>query len=253
MKFNLSNFLPSSKDAIDFVKIGAGLYLIGLVVMFVYLVQLNVLSIDLIKPQAIVIGLYVWLLADTLPKMVSLMLSKFRLSAMSDHLLFITLLFLVYNLIVWLISGFSIKGVVFAFLMVLAVLVFGGFNSKTTADTPAAPASSSYLLVVVFCVLFSISLFPNIPQYFAGGKPVLVKIFPADKAVFLSQFSRREPDADGMIEADLLYEGGDSYYFIQNVTLDSSDIIFNYRIKKIKKDQVKKIEFTKQNFITFKK
>jgi uncharacterized membrane protein (GlpM family) len=79
MEFRLNDFFPSSRNTLDFIKYGSGLYLLGLLVMFLYLVQLHVLSEDLIRPQAVIIGVYVWLLADTIPKCLLLLLQLFSL------------------------------------------------------------------------------------------------------------------------------------------------------------------------------
>jgi hypothetical protein len=244
MPINAERFFPGLKETWDFAKIGVVLYGLGLFVNFLHLVQWHVPSGDLVKPAAILIGIYVWLLADTIPRALRYLLSG-KTSILS-YILFVILLLIVYGLCQIFTAPDAFVGGIFAVLMTGCACI-----SFWKEPGRAAAGSTSGLGRSILFIPVSLSLYPNIPQYLGGGHPLEVKVCPADMKVMLSQFSSKTYDRDSCIAANLLFEGDKDYYFIDLITTSHVEQVVEYRVHKVRKDLIKKIIYLKSNWIPF--
>lgn len=256
MPIKAERFFPGLKETWDFAKIGVVLYALGLFVNFLHLVQWHVLSVDLVKPAAILIGIYVWLLADTIPRALRYLLSGKETrpgkTSVVSYILFVILLLVVYGLCQFFTAPDGFLGILFAVLMAGCAAISFWREPSRPAEGSTNGLGRSILFIPVFAVLFSFSMYPNIPQYLGGAHPMEVKVCPADMKVMLSQFSSKTYDKDSCIAANLLFEGDKDYYFVDLITTPHVEQVVEYRVHEVRKDLIKKIVYLKSNWIPFK-
>ena len=234
----------------DFAKSGIAFYLLGLFVVFMYFTQLQILSVDLIKPAAIIIGIYVMVLLVIIPWLLLFFLNLLPSKAWLHNIAFAIMLFFVFLFLQWYFNGWSMFSFIFAILF--SGCIYSYFHSGNFVSTKLSFYTSYNrmgIFAVIIGLLFSISLYPQLPQYLGGGKPIPVKVYPEDRQLMLSQFSMEDYDSDGCISASLLYEGNDDYYFIDEIKEMTTNVLVEFRIHKVQKKLIKKLIFRKSNWI----
>jgi len=249
---------PSRNEAaFDLAKIGINLYVVGLFVTFIYYTQLQILSVDLLKPSAIIIGIYVWMLAELLPKLIIWAILRPNLSDKKERVVDLIFIALLLTTHVWMqvfFNGWSGVAVFFALITVAGCYIFFSRSVELCENhvsfKPSLQKRAGF--IAVYAVIFSLSIYPKLPQYLGGGQPTEVKVYPKDRQVMLSQFSSQEYDADSCITATLLYEGVEDYYFMDRISEQNTGVIVQYRIHKVKKDEIKKIIYRRPFWINFK-
>jgi len=271
-----ADFLPDFKGVWDLAKIGGILYLSGIFVTFIYFTQFHILSVDLLKTNAIVLGVYVWIYADILPRILLLLVNQFKTPR---RLYFALLVIVAYSLLQWAaFETFDLRTVLFALLASGIVICYffgpGGANepdavAHAEGTTPSGGKPKSVLsknllagpqaitrigfFVFFLASVFAVGIYPNIPQYAGGGQPMLVRvqIKPEDTLVLKSRFIPDSLDKENCFYRDLLYESDKDYYFIENVRDKHTHLLFEIRIHKIEKELIRKIIFTKPNWLTY--
>ncbi|HEV2480892.1 MAG TPA: hypothetical protein VGS79_14550 [Puia sp.] len=227
----------------DLAKIGVVLYVIGLTVNFLYLIQWHVLSVDLVKPAAILVGLYVWLLAAGIPRAILHLIYWLNPTAKSkkksNYFLFGGILLVLYSSLLWWINA-QWMAIPCALLITVAVFTCCLPAIRSIEALRALKQFRWGISMGVMAILFPYLIYPNLPQYLGGGHPLEVKVCPSEKSVMNSQFSKASYDDDGCIAAALLYESEKDYYFIEEVPLGEKGLIVEYRVHKVKKSLYEK-------------
>lgn len=250
-----TKIVPNTSGLWDLAKIGVAFYIIGLLVTFIYYTQLQILSVDLVKPAAIILGIYVWALVVLLPRIVLCAMDLLKIKRSTVYNLFFALLLLAwYGWLEIAFNGWSWISLLYTVLAAGAVFIFYLNGSRVRHDKVVADQSLNRqaIFIVLFSILFSVSVYPLLPQYAGGGKPIVVKVYPKDRQLMLSQFSPEDYDADSCITANLLYEGNGDYYFIDVVNEQLSGALVEYRVHKVRKEEIKKIVYRRPFWINFK-
>jgi hypothetical protein len=232
--------VPGSKDPI---KAGAIIYILGLVCSIFYFSQFNILSIDFLKPNAIIIGIYIWVYFVWVPRASLLGIRGMkRPKIYIEWALLFFFLMAIFNIGILLLLGNGIWNVIVegCIISIVVLMYHTDFWKGRLTVTPSLLKSCSFGFI--FCLLFAYFIFPKIPHQFAGGEPMEVKVFLKDSSLLYSRFTNR---------VRLLYESDKEYYFIEKIVDANTGILFQYTVKKINKSDVRKIEFTKSNWQPF--
>jgi hypothetical protein len=222
----------------NLAKAGIILYLLGIACTFFYFNQFNILSVDYLKPNAIILGIYQWVYFIAMPRVallfVNYMVRNSR-HALAGFVLF-ALLQIAANLMLFFMLGSFNTGscLLVIFLTALLIIFHTNFSAGRLTITP--PVARTYLFGIVFCFSFSYFIFPKIPYELGGAMPVKVNAVLSDSTLLQSRFSK---------SLYLLYATGDDYYFIEKKQDANTQLVFEYIIKKVSKSAIKKIEFTK--------
>jgi len=235
--------------AVDYAKIGATLYLIGIFVTVIRNVQFSILSIDLLRPQAIVTGLEFLILYVGLPMLLLAFLRPVRSRRAA-----ITIFSLLITLKEYLIWHFLAPGrlLFVAIAAVVNIAMFGTYPILRRGTTLRRPLllvvhpSGSQLAVCLPILLSLFALFPfrAIPAYLAGGKPIAVDIFTKKEDLPLNRFmmTRNRPPINTSIPSyhlNLLYESTDYLYFVAV----SHGAMKGYSIMRIRRDEVLRMDY----------
>jgi hypothetical protein len=237
-----SKLLLLPREAADLPKTGIMLYVMGLVVTFLYFIQFNILSIDLIKPQSIIIGIYIWMYAILVPRSILLLLSNARVrSRLVNHALFLLILLLLYGGIFLSLETGFVTGLVVT-LLVTTVQYFFHADLRHRNLVVEFSRMKTYLYLVVSVVMFAYLLFPEIPQYAAGGQPLkLDSVATKNNIPIKSRFSK---------QILLLYESDKDYYFFERRRINQGPVS-GYSILKVSKSEIVSIRFYKAKWFAF--
>jgi hypothetical protein len=231
--------LPRNEQ--ELTRAGIVLYLTGLFCTFVFFSQFNILSIDMLKPQCIVIGLYVWLLSVVLPRGLLLACSWIKRSWVSLVTVLILNVGACAALIGWLSPGYFFSKLLFFSL----VLLIYYFNIPSFKWLLVPPAIRNYLFIPMLALCFSLSLLGNIPFSLGGTKPAKVYVTWKKDDLLKSRFVKN----DG--HYNLLYETGSDYYFMEiRPDADTGDI-FGYEVNRVAKSEIIKLKFQTDVWLNF--
>jgi hypothetical protein len=239
----MTNFLKFNKEDIfksilsNPLNAGLWLYLVGLLVYQLYLLSYNILSFDLLKPVCILIGVYVFLLVYVLPNAVGLLLLKMRMpDRVVNAFLFIFLNLLgVYIICSILLLHVQFPPLIYSFILSLCIFIIY-FNFKKRALSTEPLAKNVIVGVILFCFVFSKTLYKKIPWNFGGGQPATVSVLTEPDSLLANPFSISQFD-------QLLYESEDSYYFKVDIRDSASGKLTQITIKKIPKSSVKRLNY----------
>lgn len=243
MRINADYFyLPSARE--DFIRSGIYLYITGLIVTLFYYQGFDFLSIHFLKPQAIIIGLYVWVVFVLIPRLLLLLIHNVRLFRRSK--LISVLLFFIFQLFIYLIICRALIKIDFFLLLlilcIVAMLMFFHLNLQTGQLFLIPPLLRVLIFLPVFCFLFANTFFAIMPNHLCGAKPVKVEVIAKDSTLLQSRFTK---------SVYLLYETESEFIFLEKRSISGSDLTLNYVVKRVPKGEIKKIEYTKsvwQNF-----
>jgi hypothetical protein len=237
------NLFLLPRDNSELPKTGIILYLTGLAVTFLYYVQFNILSVDLIKPQSIIVGIYVWICAILVPRLTLLCINEFAINKKwANHLLFVVSIAVIYAVLLVMIGSMFLPAVLIAAAISLVQYVFHldrwGGNLK-----PAFSRVKTYCHFILLACLFGLMIYPNIPQYAAGGKPLKVEEVVTKTAHLpvKSKFSK---------SIYLLYESDKDYYFFEERKVNLL-YVSGYSIRKVNKTEISLISFYKPKWFVF--
>ncbi len=241
----LSLYLIPSNES-ELTRAGVILYLLGLFCTFIFFSQLNILSIDMLKPQCIVIGIYVWIWAVLLPRVWIQLVSLFKFQKKWLNITMLALILGASNAIIF--YGLSsVQNMLYPILINLLAQLLFYFNFKKRAFELFPPLVKNYLFIPVLAVLFAWMILPLIPQHFGGTKTELVRVVFKDK----------EPDllASRFIKGTgfyrFLYETDKDYYFLEKASDEKSGIVMDYVVKRVEKTEIIKIEYKTSPWVDF--
>jgi len=237
-------FIPSNES--ELTKAGVILYLLGLFCTFIFFSQLNILSIDMLKPQCIVIGIYVWMWAVLLPRLWIQLVSLFRLKKRWLNILMVVLIFGGSDAIIFYELS-AVHNILNPVLISLLAQLLFYFNIKKQAFELFPAATKNYLFMPVLAALFALILLPLIPQHLGGTKSEFVTVV----------FKEKQPDllASRFIKGTgtyrFLYETDKDYYFLEKASDRKSGIVMRYVVKRIEKTEIVKLEFKTNPWVDF--
>ncbi len=230
-------FFASLKDW-DFAKMSLILYITGIFVSLLYFSQLSILSLDFAKPQAILIGVYCWGYFFLIPQSFIRFLSWVKTRLKFTITFFIIFLVIKAFMCVWFLG---ISSYLFPLFDVLLELLF--FLDLKLWLLRLSPTKKSYSFFLAFSALFAFFLFPQIPSYLGGAKPLEIEIKTKPDSLLYSRFSKSKTRL-------LLYESDDELYLMQNIKTDG--ILLDIQITRIKKENVLSIKYKNPVWVSFK-
>lgn len=229
------DILRVPKDEKELAWCGAVLYLLGLFCTFCFYSQFGILSIDVLKPQCILIGLYVWLFAIGLPRILIVGISLFKINHRAINVILVAAALAVTDYTIYA----ATTGQALLMAIIALFLQFLYYSSYRPIYITAVPSrAKGYLFIIVLAYLFSTTLLPAIPQYFGGTKPAGVTLNFKGKDLLHNRF---EPKADTVY--NFLYETDHDYYFLEPISDANSGITFEYFVQRIPKDEIRKMQF----------
>jgi len=233
----LSWYLIPSNES-ELTRAGIVLYLLGLFCTFIFFSQLNILSIDMLKPQCIVIGIYVWIWAVLLPRVWIQLAALFKFQKRWLNIAILVLAFGGADAVIFYELS-AVQNTLYPVLISLPaqLLFYFNFNKWTFELFP--PAVKNYLFIPVLAVLFALILLPLIPQHLGGTKTEQVRVVFKDKTpdLLASRFVK------GTGTYRFLYETDKDYYFLEKASDQKSGIVMGYVVKRIEKTEIVKLEF----------
>jgi hypothetical protein len=225
-------------DTNDLTKTGILLYLMGIFCTFLYFSQFNILSVDFLKPQAIILGIYVWLYGIAIPRLLLAAISRIPFcnrSSVLCLLFFLVSLALLNFLFLAALSALSFSLLIIALCATL-VSFFFHFDFKRSGLLLQPSIYRHYLFIPVYCFICSYFFLPKVPYFLGGFMPVKVTVVTTEAGLLQSRFSR---------SIYLLYETGSEFYFFEKKADAATKLVFNYVVKRVPKSQVKKLEIQK--------
>jgi hypothetical protein len=165
----------------DWARLGAVLYVAGVLISSIYFLRFTILSLDLLRPQSLIVGLYFFALYFIMPAAVLMFLKPLQ-SIQAILVVFLTLLIAKEMMLRFLIAAPSAKTV--ALLVTLQLVLFCRFDYNKKKKrwlllrfvvVPKDPLAAMALAVILF--VFATTTYGSIPGYLGGGKPILVHVF----------------------------------------------------------------------------
>lgn len=223
-------------DTSDLTRTGIILYLMGIFCTFLYFSQFNILSVDFLKPQAIILGVYVWFYGIAIPRTLLIIIYKFDLPiSLLDKLLFPLGLLLINYFLLRVLSGFSLSLLLAtAGTTIVAVLYHLQYRSFCFILQPSL--YRSYIFIPLYCLICAYFFLPRIPNFIGGFKPVKVTVTTETPDLLKSRFSK---------SIYLLYESAGEFYFFEKRSDSATREVFNYVIKRVPRSEIKKLEIEK--------
>jgi hypothetical protein len=247
----------------DVTKITLGLYLIGTLVSIVYYSRFSILSLDFIKAQAILVGCYVIATYLAVP-----VVTLWVMRRMTNNRLitgaFLAVLASSDTLI--LLEAGSRKLAFALGLFTMMLLQFCCFVEVGKPDLPIRKARSgtrfhlvpsksrSAGLVVLFCVHFALTIFPGIPMYVGGSRPLPVQIFTKTTSlpeITVAPYTKNRnfnPSIDSY-GLQLLYETDKEMYFLTDVT--ASGAVIMHLVTRIPRSEIVRVDYQTPKWVTW--
>jgi hypothetical protein len=232
----------------DWAKAGAALYALGLLITSIYFLRFSILSIDLLRPQSIIVGLYFVLLYLLLPAVFLLLLTPLKWN--TGVLVGFILLLVAKELALRLLVGTPPAAAVIL-ILVLQLVAFVRLNlDRPKASEPllrfeVVPkdvfAATAFVLLLV---TFAATIYGSIPGYLGGGRPILVQVFTDTADLPSNRFMRTKniPQINMAIPSfrlNLLYESEDYLYFVA----EARGRMKGYSIMKLRRDEVLRMDY----------
>jgi hypothetical protein len=229
---------------VDSAKVGLSLYVLGMVITAIYYARYSILSVDLVQPQAVVIGVVFAAMFVAYP-VAAIFVASFVGGRIRGITTFVSLI-LLKDLALWLsyVPQSWALALCSALIQTLAFLTLDPIMTQRrrlvfTAAPPAIQALAALLLVLV---LFASTLFGYLPAYLGGGRPVLVDVFTDKPDLLSNRFWQRHAGANKHIESyrvNLLYEANGYVYFVA----ESSHTMRGYAVMRVKRDQILRMDY----------
>lgn len=231
----------------DFAKAAVALYIIGLVITATYYVRFSILSVDLLQPHSILVGLSFVVLYIVVPAITLLLLRS------SKSILAITLIFC--SVVVMKELAFSavcgdlhwISAFVLAILQVLTFMRLSRNISQRQSSlrfnvVPSDPIGIAAVLLTA--LVFASTTYGRIPSYLGGGKPTLVHVFTKEQELPGNRFIRNRnlPQINKKLisyRLQLLYESANYLYFVT----ETRGKLTGYSIMRLKRDEVLRMDY----------
>jgi hypothetical protein len=242
-------------DLTDMAKVGAILYVLGLVSCAIHFSRYSILALDLTRPQLIVIGIYIAFLYGILPAGILFALSIVRSRTWGSIsfclALFIKNIGLAYFLGYAALWSFGV-GVLTT---ILELALFGDVHRGEVscssrrlviALTPSFTRTKLVAFAIVFSIHFAVVFLPLIPSYLAGAKPLRVHIFPktadlpANRFILSKNMPKVNPSMDSFA-VKLIYESDKDLYFLEEP--GSLSGLEAYTVMRLKRDEVLRIDY----------
>lgn len=232
----------------DWAKIGAVFYVLGLLITSIYFLRFSILSLDLLRPQSIIVGLYFAALYFALPILFLVVLRPVR-SDVRVLTAFIVLLVTKDLALCRLIEGSLGAATV---LVILQICLFIGIDRDRTKRPykwslyfKLFPVGRIELAVAsLLLVVFASTTFGDIPGYFGGGHPISVHVFTRTPELPANRFmqTRNRPQVNRAMTSfrlNLLYESEDYFYFVA----ESKRNMTGYSIMKLQRTEVLRVDY----------
>lgn len=238
----------------DVTKIALGLYLLGTIASIIYYSRFSILTLDFIKAQAILVGCYVlggylaipsgilWLMRRAQSNLLVICVLCGALASVDAALLFpvagneIVLLGALVTMVLVQVLAFIDGPSIIASLQQRALAV--GFRLVPNMSQAAFAA-------VLACVHFALSIYPGIPMYFGGAKPMDVQI--VTKTPDLAK-TPLDPNAETKINdhlssysMTLLYETDKEMYFLTDVK--GNDVLVEHIVSRIPRSEILRVRY----------
>lgn len=244
------------RTTVDATKLALVLYLIGLIISSVYYVRFSILSVDLLRPQCIIVGAYFVILYVGVPA-----LALYALRAIKP--LYLMLLLFVTTVAVKdfaLARALGVSPWVAALLTLLQAVSAIGFpvtgpvlqRVKQVEFHMIDGSIKRIVCVGAAAVIFATALYGRIPGYLAGGRPLLVRVFtdpdhlPFNRFIAANAKPQVNPDHKSY-KLLLLYESEDYLYFVAH----SHGAVKGYAIMRIQRTHVRRMDYVTPVHINF--
>jgi hypothetical protein len=239
----------------DVTKITLGLYLLGTLVSIVYYSRFSILSLDFIKAQAILVGCYVIVSYLVVP-----VATLWAMRGVTNNLLIIGILLAVLagsDALILFEAGS--RNVTFALALVTMLLLqfccfveVKGLSAPRLRLVPSKWRSAA--VVVLFCVHFALTIFPGIPMYLGGARPLSVQI--VTKTAGLAEIRVVPPTKNRNLNSSmdsyslhLLYETEKETYFLTEVT--SSGTVIGHLVTRIPRSEIVRVDYQTPKWVTW--
>lgn len=244
----------------DAAKVSLLLYVSGLIASSFYYSRFSILTLDFVKPQCILIGIYIVILYAALPAIILFGSRKFSISAATTTL--VLALCLADAVLGWilncrrfaLLQAVLITFVLQFFLFTNSASIWGTLRNRKLqiAFFLPPPRPKAIVFGLLFILHFSLFWFPRIPAHFGGAKPftVLAITKTADLPANRFVISKNQPKINNSMDSfslKLLYETDKDLYFVDD--LQSGSDVAGYYVMRIKKDEILRMDYITPKWI----
>lgn len=232
--------------AIDTAKLGLLLYVCGLFSFSCYYSQFRILSIDLAKPEAILIGFDIVCLFAVLPQLLDGSGEKLKLRE-RPRLLAVSLFLLVIDFAcAWFLDHRQLAAIAVAALTVVIQIVAVKSIAVIHGGKSLTGRAGLVGVLILSCIQFSFCWLPKIPAYYGGGRPYEVQIFTKTADLPANRFFnyKNQPKINNSIDSfklRLLYETDKDLYFVDDLREGSNTI--GYSVMRIKRDEISRVDY----------
>jgi hypothetical protein len=250
--------------SLDVAKVGLLLYVLGLLTSSMYYSRFSILSLNLAKPQCILLGIYVigfyvgfplgtlWCMRRVarvgliLAGLLCVLCISDAALAFAAHYRGATL-----TLVVFL----SLILQFFCFLDLTSLWQSIGKRQLQIVFVLPPPRAKVFAFCFLFCIHFSQFWFPRIPAFLGGGRPLLVQVFTKTPDLPANRFiaNKNQPKMNNSIDSfslRLLYETDNDVYFVND--LKSEDSLIGYSVMRLKKDEIVRMDYVTPKWVQWK-
>ena len=248
---------------LDVSKATLGLYLLGTVVSLFYYSRFSILTLDLIRSQSILIGCYVISAYCVIPVTVLWLCKKIANVWLAIAIIFVTTGVLdgaILHLAEY--RGFAMvlpSAVMFALQLSFFISIESVVRTLRERDilvqfTLVPPKARSSILLIACLFHFSYVLFPRIPMYLGGARPMRVLVFTKTANLASVRMSGLKPtrNFNGTMDAfpmDLLYESDKDAYFLTEIKANGA--VLDHLVTRIHKDEIQRVDYQTPQWVTW--
>jgi hypothetical protein len=245
--------------ALDFTKVGAALYVLGLLISSAYCSQFNIVAFDLLRPHAILEGLTALLLLAAPPV---LLLSAGR-QVKRQPLRTLGPLLLLAALDSGLLAVIGPRalpsaaslGCILALVQIAALTpLLAGSVPAFDPNQQAAHRSGGRLAVgaIIALSMYVILIFPHLQVQYGGGRPYHVQLFPKTPDLVASRFAltKNRPRVNPVLDSFkvlVLYESEKDFYLLEE--RGSAATLEGYAVIRVPKDEVLRLDYSAPRWV----
>lgn len=202
--------------------------------------QLSILSLDVTKPQSILIGIYFAVFFIGVPRLFLLIINELKVQKSITFFLFISGVIAKNFCILLLVKYPSLPLIV----CVSSIEFLHHYDLRSKMLNLIPKNYKTYIAALLLSISFSFFIYPRIPVFLGGAKPIQILVYPKNQELLKNRFSKSNPNS-----VFLLYESEKDLYIIRE--LKTNGIVIQKNVIRIKKQDIEKIIYTNPVWLNF--
>jgi hypothetical protein len=240
----------------DLTRAGVTLYLAGLLVSLIYYSQFGIFSLEILRPQCVLIGIFMLFFYGLLPLAILTSISSLRPRRLQIATALLVLALIDLLVLFFLRNDNQIALIAAITGLGLQVLLFCRRLAKGALIVTSPPESTRLLILLpLLAIHYAEFIHPSVPGHFGGGKPMTVDVYTDPQDLPANRFTRsknrdRANKYRDSYRLHLLYETGPDYYFVEERR--SNYALEGYAVTRLPKLKVIRLDYLTPSWVSMK-